>query len=129
MAQVAFAVALLCSGLSSSTIGVLAGQVVIEGFLAVKFPIYLRRLITIVPALIVIALGIDELKVMLLSQAVLSFGIPFALIPLLILTGREGVMQGFRNLQRTAVTGWAITVLILALNGALLWEMFTGKNG
>ncbi len=126
VAQIAFAVALLCSGLSSSTVGVLAGQVVIEGFLAVKFPIYLRRLITIVPALIVIALGLDELKVMLVSQAVLSFGIPFALIPLLLLTGRQDVMRGFQNLRATAVTGWTITALILALNGALLWEIFTG---
>ncbi len=128
VAQVAFAVALLCSGLSSSTVGVLAGQVVIEGFLAVRFPIYLRRLITIIPALVVIALGIDELKVMLLSQAVLSFGIPFALIPLLLLTGRDGVMLGFRNLRRTAVAGWLATSLILALNGALLWQVFTAHN-
>ncbi len=127
-AQVAFAVALLCSGLSSSTVGVLAGQVVIEGFLAVNFPIYLRRIITIVPAVAIIALGVDELKVMLFSQAVLSFCIPFALVPLLVLTGREGVMRGFGNLPRTALAGWLVTALILALNGALLWQVFTGGN-
>ncbi len=126
MAQVAFAVALLCSGLSSSTIGVLAGQVVIEGFLAVRFPIYLRRLITIVPAIIVIAMGLDELKVLLLSQAVLSFGIPFALVPLLILTGRAGVMGRFRNLRATAVAGWLVASLIIALNGVLLWQLLVG---
>ena len=126
MAQVAFAVALLCSGLSSSTIGVLAGQVVIEGFLAVRFPIYLRRLITIIPAIIVIALGLDELKVLLLSQAVLSFGIPFALIPLLLLTGRADVMKEFRNNRLTAAAGWCVTALIVGLNGVLLWQIFAG---
>lgn len=127
LAQVAFAVALLCSGLSSSTIGVLAGQVVIEGFLAVRFPIYLRRLITVVPAIVVIAMGLDELKVLLMSQAVLSFGIPFALIPLLILTGRADVMREFRNLRITAVTGWTVALLIVGLNGVLLWQLFTGQ--
>lgn len=126
LAQVAFAVALLCSGLSSSTIGVLAGQVVIDGFLAVKFPIYLRRLITIVPAIVVIALGLDELKVLLLSQAVLSFGIPFALVPLLILTSRSSVMREFRNRRLTAAAGWLVAMLIIGLNGVLLWQIFAG---
>ena len=125
LAQVAFAVALLCSGLSSSTIGVLAGQVVIEGFLAVRFPIYLRRLITIVPAVVVIAMGLDELKVLLLSQAVLSFGIPFALVPLLILTGKPDVMREFRNKRITAVAGWCVASLIIGLNAVLLWQIFT----
>lgn len=126
LAQTAFAVALLCSGLSSSTIGVLAGQVVIEGFLAVRFPIYLRRLITVIPAIIVIALGLDELKVLLLSQAVLSFGIPFALVPLLILTGRSTVMRDFRNNRFTSGAGWVIASLIIGLNAVLLWQIFTG---
>jgi manganese transport protein len=126
LAQVVFAIALLCSGLSSSTIGVLAGQVVIEGFLAVKFPIYLRRLITIIPAIVVIAMGLDELKVLLLSQAVLSFGIPFALVPLMILTGRKHVMGEFQNKRITSVAGWSIAVLIIGLNGVLLWQVFVG---
>lgn len=125
LAQVAFAVALLCSGLSSSTIGVLAGQVVIEGFLHVKFPIYLRRLITIIPALVVIAMGLDELKVLLLSQAVLSFGIPFALVPLLLLTGKTSVMGEFVNNRATAAAGWVVAALIIGLNCVLLWQMFT----
>ncbi len=126
LAQVAFAVALLCSGLSSSTIGVLAGQVVIEGFLAVKFPIYLRRLITIIPAIVVIALGLDELKVLLLSQAVLSFGIPFALVPLVMLTNRERVMGEFKNNRATTLAGWAVASLIIGLNGVLLMQIFNG---
>jgi manganese transport protein len=126
LAQVAFAIALLCSGLSSSTIGVLAGQVVIEGFLAVKFPIYLRRLITIIPAIIVIAMGLDELKVLLLSQAVLSFGIPFALVPLVILTNRRRVMGEFRNNRATTIAGWAVASLIIGLNCMLLIQIITG---
>ncbi len=125
-AQLAFAVALLCSGLSSSTVGVLAGQVVIEGFLDIKFPIYLRRLITVVPAVVVIAMGLSPVKILLLSQAVLSFGIPFALVPLLILTGRKPVMGAFANLRVTAAAGWAVTVLIVGLNAVLLWQTFAG---
>ena len=91
-----FAVALLCSGLSSSTVGVMAGQVIIEGFLDIKFPIFLRRFITVVPALIVIAVGCDPLKILIDSQVLLSFTLPAALIPLLLLTNRAGVMGDFR---------------------------------
>ncbi len=125
-AATAFAVALLCSGLSSSTVGVLAGQVVIEGFLHIRFPIYLRRLITVVPAVAVIAMGLSPVKILLLSQAVLSFGIPFALVPLLLLTGRERVMGTLRNLRGTAVAGWAVAALIIGLNAVLLWQTFAG---
>ncbi|GAA3748820.1 Nramp family divalent metal transporter [Terriglobus aquaticus] len=126
LAALAFAVALLCSGLSSSTIGVLAGQVIIEGFLEVKFPVYLRRAITVVPAVVVIALGLSPVKILLLSQAVLSFGIPFALVPLLLLTGRFGVMKEFVNRRSTAVAGWTVAGLIIALNVLLLWQTFAG---
>ncbi|SNS30656.1 manganese transport protein [Granulicella rosea] len=118
-----FAVALLCSGLSSSTVGVLAGQVIIEGFLDIKFPIYLRRLITIVPAIAVIALGWDPLKVLVLSQVVLSFTLPAALIPLLILTGRTSVMESFANTQRTRIAGWVIVGVIVALNAVLIGQI------
>ncbi len=121
-AATAFAVALLCSGLSSSTVGVLAGQVVIEGFLDIRFPIYLRRLITIVPAIAVLAIGLDPLRILLLSQVVLSFGIPFAIIPLLLLTGRRSLMGEFGNRTHTAIAGWIITALIVGLNGVLLWQ-------
>ena len=125
-AALAFAVALLCSGLSSSTVGVLAGQVVIEGFLDIHFPIYLRRFITVVPAVIVIALGLSPVKILLLSQAVLSFGIPFALIPLLLLTDRHPVMGTLRNWRTTTVLGWTVTALIVGLNAVLLWQTFAG---
>ena len=122
-AAVVFAVALLCSGLSSSTVGVMAGQVIIEGFLDIRFPIFLRRLITIVPALLVIAIGLDPLKILVLSQVVLSFALPFALVPLLILTSRESVMESFASARRTRVAGWTVVGVILALNAMLIGQL------
>jgi manganese transport protein len=126
-AATVFAVALLCSGLSSSTVGVMAGQVIIEGFLDIKFSIFLRRLITIVPALIVIAVGLDPLKILILSQVVLSFALPFALIPLLILTNRAAVMRSFVSARRTRVAGWCAVGIILTLNVVLLGQMALGQ--
>jgi manganese transport protein len=122
-AAVVFAVALLCSGLSSSTVGVMAGQVIIEGFLDVKFPIYLRRLITIVPAIAVIAIGLDPLRILDLSQVVLSFTLPFALIPLLILTSRTQVMETFASALRTRIAGWIVVAIIIALNTILICQL------
>jgi manganese transport protein len=122
-AAVVFAVALLCSGLSSSTVGVMAGQVIIEGFLDIKFPIYLRRLITVVPAIAVIAIGLDPLRILVLSQVILSFTLPFALIPLLLLTGRLNVMKTFASGIGTRVTGWAIVTIIILLNVILIGQL------
>ncbi len=121
-----FAVALLCSGLSSSTVGVLAGQVIIEGFLDIKFPIFIRRLITIIPALAVIAIGLDPLKILVLSQVVLSFTLPFALVPLLILTNRSGVMGEFLSPPRVRVAGWVTVGIIVALNVVLVGQLALG---
>jgi manganese transport protein len=118
-----FAVALLCSGLSSSTVGTLAGQMILEGFLQVRFSIFLRRLLTLLPALIVIGLGLDPLKILVLSQVVLSFTLPFALIPLLILCGRRRLMGEFANGLVTSSLGWLTVGLILALNVVLLAQM------
>ncbi len=125
LAAAAFAIALLCSGLSSSTVGVMAGQVIIEGFLDIKFPIFLRRLITIIPALIVIAIGLKPLKIITLSQVVLSFTLPAALIPLLILTSRRSVMDTFASARRTRVAGWTIVSIVIALNALLLVQLAT----
>ena len=126
-AAVVFAVALLCSGLSSSTVGVMAGQVIIEGFLDIRFSIFLRRLITIIPALIVIAVGLDPLKILLLSQVILSFTLPFALVPLLILTNRRSVMDTFVSARRTKIAGWVAVGIILTLNVVLLGQIaFSG---
>ncbi len=122
-AAVVFAVALLCSGLASSTVGVLAGQVIIEGFLAIRFPIFLRRVITIIPALIVIAVGLDPLRILVLSQVVLSFTLPAALIPLLLLTNRTTVMGDFASARHTRIAGWAIVSVILGLNIVLLGQL------
>ena len=118
-----FAVALLCSGLSSSTVGVMAGQVIIEGFLAIKFPIFLRRLITIIPAIFIIAIGLDPLRILIFSQVVLSFTLPFALIPLLILTSRQSVMEQFASATRTRIAGWVTVAIIVTLNAILLEQL------
>jgi manganese transport protein len=125
-AALVFAVALLCSGLSSSTVGVMAGQVIIEGFLDIKFPIFLRRLITIIPAIAIIATGLDPLKILVLSQVVLSFALPFALIPLLLLTSRADVMESFASARRTRIAGWAAVAVIIALNAILLGQLALG---
>jgi manganese transport protein len=125
-AAVVFAVALLCSGLSSSTVGVMAGQVIIEGFLKIKFPIFLRRFITVVPALIVIGIGMDSLKILNESQVLLSFTLPAALIPLLLLTNRRSVMGEFSSARRTRVAGWVVASIILVLNAVLLVQLATG---
>jgi len=126
-AATVFAVALLCSGLSSSTVGVMAGQVIIEGFLDIKFSIFLRRLITIIPALIVIAVGLDPLKILILSQVVLSFALPFALVPLLVLTSRASVMHSFASAMRTRVAGWVAVGIIVTLNVVLLGQIALGQ--
>jgi manganese transport protein len=118
-----FAVALLCSGLSSSTVGTLAGQMILEGFLKVRFSIFLRRLLTLLPAMIVIGIGLDPLRILVLSQVVLSFTLPFALVPLLILCGRRRLMGAFTNGFATGFLGWLTVGLILALNVVLLAQM------
>jgi manganese transport protein len=126
LAATVFAVALLCSGLSSSTVGVMAGQVIIEGFLDIKFPIFLRRAITVIPAIAIIATGLDPLRILVLSQVVLSFALPFALIPLLLLTNRFDVMRSFSSALRMKIAGWAAVAVIIALNAVLLSQLALG---
>jgi manganese transport protein len=101
--------------------------VIIEGFLDIKFSIFLRRLITIIPALVVIAVGLDPLKILILSQVVLSFTLPFALVPLLLLTNRASVMRSFVSARRTRVAGWCAVAIILSLNLVLLGQMAFGR--
>jgi manganese transport protein len=125
-AAVLFGVALLASGLSSSSVGTMAGQVILQGFLKVRMNIFVRRLITMIPAIVVIAWGLDPLKTLVLSQAVLSFCLPFALIPLLLMTRRRDLMGTHVN---RPFTNWLalITVgIILVLNLWLLGSIFTG---
>jgi manganese transport protein len=122
-----FAVALLASGLSSSAVGTLAGQVILEGFLDVKMSIFLRRLITMIPALVVIALGLDPLKILVLSQVCLSFSLPFAIGPLVWLTSRKSVMGEHVNRPWTTGLAVLVTAVIVGLNGLLLYQVFGGK--
>ena len=99
-AAVAFAVALLASGASSSSVGTYAGQVVMAGFVNLRIPLMVRRGLTMIPALIIIAAGMNPTEALVLSQVVLSFGIPFALVPLVLLTGRRDVMGAQVNRRR-----------------------------
>jgi manganese transport protein len=122
-----FALALLLSGLSSSTVGTMAGQVIIEGFLQIKFSIFLRRLITMLPAIIVIAFRVDPLKIIVLSQVALSFALPFALGPLIILTRNRNVMHDLANKRSTNALAYAVTTVIVVLNGLLLYQAFGGS--
>src|SRR5205823_2834243 len=92
LAGTVFAISLLASGLSSSTVGTMAGQVIMQGFLHWHIPLWVRRLVTMLPALIVIAIGVDPTRTLVLSQVVLSFGIPFALIPLVVFTSKRDLM-------------------------------------
>jgi manganese transport protein len=125
-AALAFAVALLASGASSSSVGTYAGQVVMQGFINFRLPLLLRRAITMVPALVVLAVGANPTSALVLSQVVLSFGIPLALIPLVLLTGRSAVMGAFANRGLTTVAAWSCAVLVTVLNGFLLFQQFVG---
>jgi manganese transport protein len=124
-AALAFAVALLASGLSSSSVGTYAGQVVMQGFIRRKIPLYARRAVTMTPALIVLGLGLPTTGSLVISQVVLSFGIPFALVPLTLLTRRRDIMGPLVNRRATTVAMAVITTVIIVLNLALLVIVFT----
>jgi manganese transport protein len=115
-----FALALLASGLSSSAVGTLSGQIVMQGFVRRQIPLLVRRLITMLPAFAVIALGVDPSRTLILSQVVLSFGIPFALIPLVMFTARRDVMGELVNRRITTIAASVIAAVIVALNAFLL---------
>jgi manganese transport protein len=123
-AAIAFAVALLASGASSSSVGTYAGQVVMAGFVNLRIPLLLRRGLTMLPALVILALGVSPTSALVLSQVVLSFGIPFALVPLVLLTSRRDVMGDHANRLPTTLVAGAIVVLITALNVFLLAQTF-----
>jgi manganese transport protein len=125
-AALAFAVALLASGLSSSSVGTYAGQVVMQGFIGRRIPVFLRRGITMVPALIVLAAGLPPTGSLVVSQVVLSFGIPMALVPLILLTRRREVMGALVNRGATTLAAAGVAAVIIALNGYLLYVTFWG---
>jgi manganese transport protein len=115
-----FALALLASGLASSSVGTYAGQVIMEGFLRRRIPLFLRRALTMFPALLILAIGVDPTWALVVSQVVLSFGIPFALVPLVLLTRRADIMGELVNRRWTTVVAVVVTVLIVALNAVLV---------
>ena len=121
-----FAISLLASGLSSSAVGTMAGQVIMQGFLHWHIPIWLRRGITMLPALFVIGIGLDPTRTLVISQVVLSFGIPFALIPLVLFTRNSDIMGTLVNRRLTTQVAWLVAGLIVALNFYLLFQTFVG---
>ena len=125
-AAVAFGIALLASGLSSSSVGTYAGQVVMQGFIRRSVPLLLRRLVTMAPALVVLAIGLDPTKSLVASQVVLCFGIPFALVPLVVLTRRRDIMGDFVNTWLTTAIASVVAGLIIALNLFLVVKTFAG---
>jgi len=125
-AALAFAVALLASGASASSVGTYAGQIVMAGFVNLTLPLFIRRLITMVPAITLLAVGLSPTRALVLSQVFLSFGIPLALVPLLLLTRSATVMGPLVNRWITTVAATVIVVIISALNIFLLYQTFTG---
>ena len=123
-AALAFALALLASGFAASSVGTYAGQVVMQGFINRTIPLLLRRLVTMAPALVVLGIGLDPSRSLVISQVVLSFGIPFALVPLVLLTRRRSIMGAHVNRPLTTALASVIAALIIALNGFLLVQTF-----
>ena len=121
-----FAIGLLASGLASSSVGAYAGAMIMQGLLRVSFPLLLRRLITLIPALVIVAVGVDPSRALVLSQVVLSFGIPFALIPLVRLTSDRALMGDDTNHRVTTTLGWIVAALISLLNVVLIYLTVTG---
>ncbi|MBE3567052.1 MAG: Nramp family divalent metal transporter [Thermogemmatispora sp.] len=121
-----FAISLLISGLSSSTVGTMSGQVIMQGFLHRQIPVWLRRLVTMLPSLLVILIGLEPTRTLVISQVVLSFGIPFALVPLILFTQRRDIMGVLVNSRLTTALAWLVASLIIALNIFLLYQVFTG---
>ncbi len=121
-AALAFAVALLASGASSSSVGTYAGQVVMNGFVRLRIPLAVRRLVTMIPALVVLAIGVSPTSALVLSQVVLSFGIPFALVPLVVFTSRRDVMGVHVNSRLTTVIAVAVAAVITAMNVFLILQ-------
>jgi manganese transport protein len=126
LAALAFAVALLASGASSSSVGTYAGQVVMQGFVGLKIPLMLRRAITMTPAIILLGIGFDPTKALVYSQVLLSFGIPFALIPLVLLTRNPDVMGTHVNRRLTSAVAMVLAGVITLLNVYLIYQQFSG---
>jgi manganese transport protein len=118
-----FALSLLAAGLSSSTVGTSAGQVIMQGFLHRHIPVWLRRLVTMLPSLVVIAIGLDPTRTLVISQVILSFGLPFAIVPLIRFTGSKKIMGGLVNKSITTILATIIAGLIIMLNFYLIIDI------
>jgi manganese transport protein len=125
-ARYMFAISLLASGLASSAVGTMSGQVIMQGFLERHIPVWLRRLVTILPSLVVIFIGFDPTRTLVISQVVLSFGLPFAVIPLVLFSRRRDLMGELVNHRLTTAVAWVVTGLIVALNLYLLYQTLLG---
>ena len=122
-----FAISLLASGLSSSSVGTMAGQVIMQGFLHFHIPAWIRRAVTIFPALLVIFLGFEPTRTLVISQVVLSFGLPFAIIPLVMFTSRKDIMGKLVNRKLTTYLASVVAGVIIALNLFLLYQLIFGR--
>jgi manganese transport protein len=121
-----FAVGLLASGLASTSVGAYAGAMIMQGLLRRSYPLLLRRLVTLIPALVILAIGVDPSRALVLSQVVLSFGIPFALVPLVRLTSNRSLMGNDVNHRVTTALGWTVAGVIIVLNVVLIYLTVTG---
>lgn len=123
----AFGIALLASGLSSSAVGTMAGQTIMKGFVGLNIPDNVTRLVTMAPAMLLLVIGVNPMQVLVLSQVVLSFALPLAIIPMLLIARRKDLMGALVNKSATDVFGWIIAGVIIGLNAVLLFLTFTGK--
>jgi manganese transport protein len=117
-----FLLSLILSGLSSSAVGTMAGQMIMQGFVAIRIPVWVRRLVTMLPALVVVALGVDSTRALIVSQVILSITLPLPMISLLIFTGRRDLMGEFANSRAVCITAVAGATVVLALNVVLIAE-------
>ncbi|WP_374988028.1 Nramp family divalent metal transporter [Priestia megaterium] len=121
-AAIAFGVGLLSSGLSSSSVGTMSGDVIMQGFIKRRIPLYLRRFITIIPPLLIIGFGVNPTSALVVSQVILSFGIAFALVPLIMFTSNKKIMGGLVNHKATTTVAWVIAALVICLNIFLIYQ-------
>jgi len=127
MAAGVFGLALLASGLSSATVGTMAGEVILNGFVGFDIPISIRRLITMLPGIAILMAGINPMSALITSQVVLSFALPAAVIPLMLISNNAALMGRFKNSGPTNIMGWLIVSMILTMNAVLLYLIFTGQ--
>jgi manganese transport protein len=124
-AAAVFLVSLLASGVSSSTVGTMAGQMIMQGFVGFRIPVWVRRLVTMIPAFVVVAIGVNPTRALVLSQVMLSIALPLPMIALLMFTRRRDLMGEFANGPLTNVAAIVGAAVVLALNGFLIWEVIS----